>query len=315
MERQALVALRRMRERLEVLEVAQAEPLAVVGSAAASLAPRARRLLGAAAAWRRCDPADSPGPLGRGAILPSGSRSDRIVPHFAGHLDRVDFFDAEFFGIPGREAQLLDPQQRLLLEVVWEALESAGIAPHDLRGSRTGVFVGITTTDYLRLLTQRMPIADVDAYVVTGNTLSGAAGRVAYHLGLEGPAIAIDSACSSSLSAVDRACRSVRAGECRLAIAAGVSLMLAPEIHLSMARWGMLSPDGRCKTFDASADGFVRAEGCGVVLLKRLSHALADGDHICALVRGTAMITLKSLPGRPREPHGLGTRGENFSQA
>src|SRR5690606_10436686 len=211
------------------------------------------------------------------------------VPHKAGLLDRIDGFDAEFFGIAGREAQLMDPQQRIFLEVAWEALESAGIPPSSLKGSRTGVFVGTTTTDYLHLLNQRLAGSELDAYMVSGNTLNATAGRVSYTLGLQGPAMAIDTACSSSLVAIDRACRSVRDGESRLAIAGGVNLVLTPEFLLSLARWGMLAPDGHCKTFDAAADGFVRAEGCGVVLIKRLSDALADGGRIWALVRGWAV--------------------------
>ena len=166
---------------------------------------------------------------------------------------------------------------------------NAGIPATSLRGSDTGVFVGMTTTDYLRVITRRMRTAELDAYVAPGNTLNGAAGRVSYLLGLHGPCIAMDTACSSSLVAIDRACRSLRDDECRLAIAAGVNLLLAPEFLASLSRWGMLAADGRCKTFDASANGFVRAEGCGVVLLKRLSHARADGDRIWALVRGSAV--------------------------
>jgi acyl transferase domain-containing protein/acyl carrier protein len=295
LERQALAALRKMRERLEALESARSEPLAIVGIGC--------RLPGAP------DPKAFWDLLRRGgdavrAISPDRwdvarytwptantdhRGADRQVVYQAGLLDRVDGFDAEFFGIAGREAQLMDPQQRLFLEVAWEALEFAGIPPTSLRGTRTGVFVGATTTDYLHLLQQRLSIDELDAYLVSGNSLNAIAGRVSYTLGLHGPAIAMDSACSSSLVALDRACRSVRDGESRLAIAGGVNLILTPEFLVSLARWGMLSPDGRCKTFDASADGFVRAEGCGVVLIKRLTDALSDGDRVLALIRGWAV--------------------------
>ncbi len=288
LERQALAALRKMRERLDAIEAARSEPLAIVGMAC--------RLPGApdlASFWDLlCRGGNAireyPGERWDAAALaPEGDAL--VVPQRAGLLDSVDGFDAEFFGITGREAQLMDPQQRLFLEVVWEALESAGIPPLGLKGTRTGVFVGTTTTDYLHLLYQRLAGAELDAYLVSGNTLNATAGRISYTLGLQGPAMAIDTACSSSLVAIDRACRSVRDGESRLAIAGGVNLILAPELVLSLARWGMLSPDGHCKTFDAAADGFVRAEGCGVILIKRLSDALADGDRIWALLRGWAV--------------------------
>ena len=295
LERQALAALRRMRERLEALESARSEPLAVVGVGC--------RLPGA------------PDPNAFWDLLRHGGDAVRVIPpdrwdvsryawpgadtehagadqqpvYQAGLLDCVDGFDAEFFGIAGREAQLMDPQQRLFLEVAWEALESAGIRPTSLRGTRTGVFVGATTTDYLHMLQQRLSTDQLDAYLVSGNSLNAIAGRVSYTLGLQGPAITMDTACSSSLVALDRACRSVRDGESRLAIAGGVNLILTPEFLVSLARWGMLSPDGRCKTFDASANGFVRAEGCGVVLIKRLTDALADGDRVLALIRGWAV--------------------------
>ena len=290
LERQALGALRKMRERLDALESARSEPLAIIGLGC--------RLPGARdpqAFWdllRRGGDAVRAIPSDRWDVALYAGRgpgADHPVVHQAGLLDRVEGFDADFFGIAGREAQLMDPQQRLFLEVAWEALESAGIPPTSLRGTRTGVFVGTTTTDYLHLLERRLSSADLDAYLVSGNTLNATAGRVSYTLGLQGPAIAMDTACSSSLVAVDRACRSVRDGESRLAIAGGVNLILTPEFLVSMARWGMLSPDGRCKTFDASANGFVRAEGCGVVLIKRLSDALADGDPVVALLRGWAV--------------------------
>ena len=289
LERQALLALRKMRERLEAHEAAAREPIAIVGMAC--------RLPGAnnpQAFWEllqhgRDAVATIPPERWAQAPLMRPADGSAAVVHHAGVLAQVDQFDADFFGIPGREAALLDPQQRLVLEVVWEALEDAGIPPTRLRGSDTGVFMGTTSSDYLRVITQTLPLAALDAYVATGNTLNATAGRVSYLLGVHGPCITMDTACSSSLVAIDRACRSVREGESRLAIAGGVNLLLAPEMLVSLSRWGMLAPDGRCKTFDASANGFVRAEGCGVVLLKRLSHARTDGDRVLALIRGSAV--------------------------
>ncbi|MBI5722132.1 MAG: type I polyketide synthase [Burkholderiales bacterium] len=290
LERQALTALRRLREQLAAVEAARHEPMAIVGMAC--------RLPGAPdleAFWQLlCRGGDAivdiPAARWDAEALAREAAHDHVhVPRQAGLLPRIDAFDAEFFGIAGREAQQMDPQQRLFLEVTWQALESAGIPPLALKGSRTGVFVGATTSDYLQLLMQRLPREELDAYLASGNTLNAIPGRVSYTLGLQGPSLAIDSACSSSLVAIDRACRSLRDGESRLAIAGGVNLVLSPEFVMSMSRWGMLAPDARCKAFDNAANGFVRAEGCGVVLIKRLADARADGDRIWALLRGWAV--------------------------
>jgi acyl transferase domain-containing protein/acyl carrier protein len=210
------------------------------------------------------------------------------VVHYAGLLDGLDRFDAKFFGISPREAITMDPQQRLVLEVVWEALERAGQAPDRLSGSPTGVFIGITTGDYADLVKASGPSA-LDVYMATGNAHNAAAGRVSYVLGLNGPAMAIDTACSSSLVAVHLACQSLRTGESRLALAGGVNVILTPDPFVVFSRWGMMAPDGRCKTFDERADGFVRSEGCGIVVLKRLSDAQAEGDEILAVIRGSAV--------------------------
>ena len=204
-----------------------------------------------------------------------------------GFLDNVGAFDPEFFGIAPREALTMDPQQRLLLEVAWEALEHAGLAPERLAGSATGVFVGVCNSDYIQRVLGR-GIETIDAYLASGNALSVAAGRIAYCLGLQGPAMAVDTACSSSLVALHLACQSLRSGESRVALAAGVNLMCSPETTIALSKAHMLAPDGRCKTFDASADGFSRGEGCGVLVLKRLSDAQKDGDRVLAVVRGTA---------------------------
>lgn len=202
---------------------------------------------------------------------------------------RPDEFDAEFFGLSPREAAAMDPQQRLLLEVAWEALENAGITASTIRGTQTSVFVGMTTYDYTLTLAGRLPPEEVDPHVPFGNAANFAAGRLAYFLGVHGPALVIDTACSSSLVAIHLACQSLRRRESDQALAAGVNLMLSPENSVATSRWGMLAPDGRCKTFDADADGYVRGEGCGVVVLKRLGDALRDGDPVLAVVRGSAV--------------------------
>jgi amino acid adenylation domain-containing protein len=204
-----------------------------------------------------------------------------------GFLERVDEFDADFFGLSPREAVPMDPQQRLLLEVAWEALEDAGQAPERLAGSATGVFVGIATNDYASLGVPNDQPGEV--YRITGNASSIAANRISYLFDFRGPSLAIDTACSSSLVAVHLACQSLRSGESMIALAGGVNLILASAIGESFRQAGMLAPDGRCKTFDARADGYVRGEGAGVVVLKPLARALADGDPIYAVIRGSAV--------------------------
>nr|WRX36515.1 hypothetical protein [Cystobacterineae bacterium] len=233
---------------------------------------------------------------GRDAVQPLdarwqlvGARPSEDAPRWAGLLTgKVDAFDAAFFGISPREAQSLDPQQRLLLEVAWEALEDANILPPSLSGSRTGVFVGAGSTDYLHFISRRQR-ADRDAFSTTGNMLSIAAGRLSYTLGLQGPSLTLDTACSSSLVSLVLACRSLRARESDLALAGGVSMLLSPDTMEAMMRTQALSPEGRCRTFDAAASGFVRGEGCGLVVLKRLSDARRDGDRVLALIRGSAV--------------------------
>lgn len=200
-----------------------------------------------------------------------------------------DEFDAEFFAISPREAAAMDPQQRLLLEVAWEALEHAGVAPHTIRGSQTSVFVGVTAYDYMVTLAGQLRPEDLDAYIPTGNALNFTAGRLAYFLGTRGPAVVIDTACSSSLVAVHLACQSLRSRESDTALVGGTNLLLSPGPSIACSRWGMLSPEGQCKTFDAGADGYVRSEGAGVVVLKRLSDAQRDGNRILAVVRGSAV--------------------------
>ena len=206
---------------------------------------------------------------------------------WGGFLEQVDGFDAEFFGISPREAEYIDPQQRLLLEVAWEALETAGIVPRELAASQTGVFVGISTNDYGRSTLQ--DITNLSAYSGTGNAFCIAANRLSYFLNLKGPSLAIDTACSSSLVAVHYACQSLRLHESELCLAGGVNLILSPEFSIIFSQARMMASDGRCKTFDAKADGYVRGEGCGIVVLKRLSDALRDGDNIQAVIQGSAI--------------------------
>ncbi|ADO72987.1 type I polyketide synthase [Stigmatella aurantiaca] len=220
---------------------------------------------------------------------PDPKSSGKMYTRRAGMLDSIDTFDARFFGISPREAILMDPQQRMLLEVSWEALERSGLAPHRLEKSATGVFVAASPSDYLRRHSYAGKPKDIDVYDGTGNATCFSAGRLSYLLGLEGPSFTVDTACSSSLLAVHLACQSLRAGESDVAIAAGVNLIVSPETFIFLSRAGNISPDGRSKTFDASADGYGRGEGCGVVVLKRLSRARADGDPILAVLRGSAV--------------------------
>ena len=201
-----------------------------------------------------------------------------------GFLEAVEEFDAGFFGISPREALEMDPQQRLLLEGVWEALERAGIRPEALRESRTGVYVGSTGSDYGTRSLETMTM-----WSATGLASSVLAGRVSYVLGLEGPAMTVDTACSSSLTALHLACTALRQGECDLALAGGVTVMSTPSTLVALGPDNGMAPDGRCKAFSAGADGAGWSEGCGVLVLKRVSDAERDGDEILALIRGSAV--------------------------
>lgn len=220
---------------------------------------------------------------------PDPAAPGKTYSRYGGFLEQIDQFDPQFFGISPREAQSIDPQQRLLLEVGWEALESSGSVPNPQIVSKTGVFIGITTNDYARLITPMGDLDPIDAYYLTGNPLNAVAGRLAYTFGFQGPCMAVDTACSSSLVAVHLAVQSLRLGECDRALAGGVNVILTPENTVALSKAQMLSADGRCKTFDASADGIVRGEGCGVLVLKRLSDAIAKGDQILAVIRGSAV--------------------------
>jgi len=212
----------------------------------------------------------------------------KMSTRYGGFIGHLKEFDADFFGIAPKEAISLDPQQRLLLEVTWEALENTGILPEQLTGSQTGVFIGISSNDYTTHLLNR-PVTDIDAYLATGNSHSTAAGRISYILGFTGPSLAVDTACSSSLVAVHLACQSLRQGECQLAVVGGVNRIFSPEFTINFSQARMLAADGRCKTFDTKADGFVRGEGCGVIILQKLSDAQAARNPILAVIRGSAV--------------------------
>ncbi|MFK7829715.1 MAG: SDR family NAD(P)-dependent oxidoreductase [Congregibacter sp.] len=201
----------------------------------------------------------------------------------------IDRFDARFFGVSQKEAGSLDPQQRLLMELSWQALEDAGIPPGELEGTRTGVFVGLSGDDYARMHRHSGDPDNVDAYSLTGTTMSTASGRLAYHYGLRGPCFTLDTACSSSLVALHLAVKSIRDGECERALVGASNLILMPENHIAFCKMGALSPDGQCRTFDAGANGYVRSEGVGFIVLQKLDEARSQGRRIHGVVSGTAI--------------------------
>ena len=233
---------------------------------------------------------------------PTQGQPGKMNTRWGGFLQQVDQFDPNFFGISPREAEHMDPQQRLVLEVAWEALENAGVPPKSLSGSQTGVFVGIGNQDYTRLLCQNLD--QINYHNGTGGTLSFAANRLSYLLDLHGPSLGIETACSSSLVAIHLACQSLGVGESDVIIAGGVNLVLSPDMMIAFSQARMMSADGRCKTFDASANGYVRGEGCGIVILKRLADALRDGDRILATLKGLA-INQDGLSNGITAPNGL----------
>ncbi|SEU29053.1 type I polyketide synthase [Stigmatella erecta] len=288
----AALLVEKMQSRLDAVERARTEPIAVIGMGCrfpggAVDGPSYWRILRDGVDALREVPEsrwDVPGHFDSTRGVPGKMYGTR-----GGFLDDVEHFDAEFFGISPREAASLDPQQRLVLEVAWEALENAGMAPDQLVGSKTGVFMGVMSSDYMARLLKENDATRFDGYMATGNGYSFVPGRVSYVLGLQGPCMPVDTACSSSLVALHLASESLRAGESNLALAGGVNLILSPETMICLCSMQALASDGRCKTFDASADGYVRGEGCGVLVLKRLSDAQRDGDSILALIRGSAV--------------------------
>ncbi len=289
----AFLALEETRARLAASEARQREPIAIVGMGCrfpgiATNPARYWTLLRDGQSGITTVPAsrwDHTSYFDATATQPGTSDAQH-----AGFLATpVDEFDAAFFGISPREAAAMDPQQRLLLEVAWESLEHAGIAPDRLAGTKTGVFVGMPSGDYMQLQLRGGTLADIDAHYASGIAHSIASGRLSYLLGLNGPSLAIDTACSSSLVAIHLACQSLRARESDIGLAGGVNLILSPESFIAFSHTHMLATDGRCKVFDDAADGFVRGEGCGMVVLKRLSDATAHGDRILAVIAGSAV--------------------------
>ena len=287
--KRALVAINDLQVKLENLENKKREPIAVIGMGCKF--PHAE---GPEEFWQMLNNGIDgivEVPKNRWDVDqfydPESSKTGKMITRNGGFMSGVDRFDAQFFGISPREAERMDPQQRLLLRVIWEAFENAGIIPDSIKGSKTGVFVGISSNDYSLL--QQGDITKVDAYSGTGNAFSIAANRISYTFDLQGPSVAVDTACSSSLVATHLAMRSLRNEESDIAVAGGVNLILSPELTIAFSQAGMMAPDGRCKTFDSSADGYGRGEGCGAVILKRLSDAIHDGDNIHAVLLGSAI--------------------------
>ena len=290
--KRALLEIRELKAKLAETARAQNEPIAIIGMGL-------RWPGGAhdpASAWQLLrDGVDAISEVPRDRwniddyFDPNPDAPGKMSTRHAGFINDLDQFDADFFGISPREATSMDPQQRLLLKVAWEALENAGQAPAELVGSATGVFVGVAAFDYVQMQLQHLPATDIDAYLATGASHSVCSGRLSYFLGLQGPSISLDTACSSSLVGVHLACQSLRNRECHMALAGGVNLIIIPELLINFSKSHMMAADGRCKTFDAAADGFVRGEGAGLVVLKRLSDAIANRDNILAVIRGSAL--------------------------
>ena len=288
-DKAALVAVRKLRARLDAMDRARKEPIAIVG-------------IGCRFPGNANDP-ESYWDLLRDGVDAvtevSDERWDRELfydseptaagktnSRWGGFVEGLDRFDPSFFDIAPREAAQMDPQQRLVLETTWEAIENAGLTRRALASTPTGVFLGVATFDYMVLQADdKAP----DPSLLTGSAHSVHAGRLSYLFDLQGPCMAVDTACSSSLVAVHLACQSLRNGDCNVALAGGANALLNVSFNIAFAKGGFLAGDGRCKTFDSRADGYVRGEGCGMVVLKRLSDAVADGDDIWAVIRGSAV--------------------------
>ncbi|MFA7238788.1 MAG: type I polyketide synthase [Sulfuricellaceae bacterium] len=290
--KRALAAIKNLQDKIDMLERERREPIAIIGMAC--------RFPGGAdspeAYWELLSGGrDATGevPAARWDVNayydPDPSAPGKTYTRRGGFLSEVDRFDPHMFGISPREAASIDPQHRLVLELAWEALENANISADRLYNSNTGVYVGISNTEYGAHLLWSGDPTRINAYAGTGGSLGVAAGRLSYLLGLTGPSLIVDTACSSSLVTTHLACQSLRARECNVALSAGVNLIFGPETFINFSKAGMLSPDGRCKTFDAAADGYARGEGGGVVVLKRLSDALRDNDQVLAVIRGSAV--------------------------
>jgi thioester reductase-like protein len=289
--KRALLEIKELRAQLAEKDRAASEPIAVVGMSCrfpggADSPERYWSLVrGAVDAISEVPPErwDS-----RAYYDPDLTAPGKMYVREGGFLADVDRFDPQFFGLSPREANSMDPQQRVLMEVAWEALEHAAIAPERLRGSQTGVFIGIIGNEYFQMLLQGDPTR-LDPFSTVGNLASVASGRLSYFLGTHGPSLSVDTACSSSLVTVHLAMTSLRSGECDLALAGGVTLTLSPVANIALCKMQALAADGRCKTFDARGEGYGRGEGCGVVVLRRLSDAIAHGDRVLALLSGSAV--------------------------
>ncbi|MDP8242492.1 MAG: type I polyketide synthase [Candidatus Hinthialibacter antarcticus] len=290
--KRALVAMETLQAKIDALEQQRAEPIAVIGMAC--------RFPGAAdspeAFWRNLKAgvhSVSEIPASRWDIDdyydPDPETPGKMNTRHGGFIDHVEEFDAPFFSISPREAITMDPQQRILLETAFQAMQDAGMVRERLSGQLTGAFIGVTSNDHSQINLETGDVSNIDTYHITGNTNNAAAGRLSYVMGLRGPCMAIDTACSSSLTAMHQAVRSLQNRECDAALTGGVNLMLSPVTNLALSKTKVLSPSGCCRAFDDGADGMVRGEGCGVVVLKRLSDAQADGDRILAVVRGSAV--------------------------
>ena len=286
----AVFALKETQSRLETLERQRSEPIAIVGMACrfpggADSPLSFLRLLRAGVDAIRETPAER---WDADAFYDADPAAPgKMNTRWGGFLDRIDEFDNHFFGISDREAARIDPQHRILLELAWEVLEDAGLPPTALRGTKTGVFIGISLSDFAMILNRDLALTD--AHAATGTSLCLAANRLSFAFGWQGPSLVLDTACSSSLVAVHLACQQIRSGECTAALAGGTSLLLSPVSTVNLTKAGLSASDGRVRAFDAAATGYVRGEGAGLVMLKPLSAALQNKDPIYAVIRGSAV--------------------------
>ncbi len=291
--KQALIAVEEMQRKLRKINAEKNEPIAVIGLSGRF--PKARNIKEYWDLLVNKQDGISEVPKERWEIEKyydsNPGTPGKMITRYGGFINDFDKFDAQFFGISPREALKMDPQQRLLLQTTWEALEDAGINPEEISGTKAGVFIGISTNDYSIVQNDYAngDLSIIDAYQGSGNASSIAANRLSYFFNLQGPSISVDTACSSSLVSTHLACQSLRNKEANLAIAGGVGLLLSPHASITFSQAQMLAPGGRCRTFDASAEGYVRGEGVGIVILKRLSDAIKSNDNILALIKSSAV--------------------------